>query len=101
MLRNPVKGAGFGFFVINGIPGYAGRFLLLTVQHSLQREAAARGGGMRFWKGSCSLLALLWVSCGAAWAEAAPEPENNCGAENGKHLLWENDVLTGKLLGRS
>lgn len=56
---------------------------------------------MRFWKGSCSLLALLWVSCGAAWAEAAPEPENNCGAENGKHLLWENDVLTGKLLGRS
>lgn len=56
---------------------------------------------MRFWKGSCSWLVLLCVGCGAAWAEAVPEPQNNCKMEKGKHLLWENDVLTGKLFGRS
>lgn len=47
------------------------------------------------------LLVMLWVFCEMAWAGDAPEPAGRCAAESGKHILWENDVFTGKLLGRS
>lgn len=69
-------------------------------QQTLQRELL-RGRHMTFWKASCWLAALLWVCCGAAWAEDAPKPANDCAAERGRHILWENDMFTGKLFGRS
>lgn len=56
---------------------------------------------MGFWKRNGGLLVLLWVCCGAAWADDAPKPADDCAAESGKHILWENDVITGKLFGRS
>lgn len=56
---------------------------------------------MGLWKRSCWLLVLLWVCCGTARAETAPDTQSNCKEEGGKHLLWENDVFTGKLFGRS
>ncbi|MDD5299329.1 MAG: lipid A deacylase LpxR family protein [Gallionella sp.] len=56
---------------------------------------------MKFWKVSGQLLVLLWMCCGTVWADGTPKPSDECAAESGKHLLWENDVLTGKLFGRS
>lgn len=56
---------------------------------------------MKFWKRSCSLLALWWLCCGVTWAGDVRKPAGECAAESGKHILWENDVFTGKLLGRS
>lgn len=56
---------------------------------------------MKLWKGCCGLAVVLWASCGAAWAEDTPDTKNNCEGKGGKHILWENDVFTGKLLGRS
>ncbi|WP_435627111.1 lipid A deacylase LpxR family protein [Candidatus Ferrigenium straubiae] len=47
------------------------------------------------------MLVLLWAGCSAGWAEPVPQTGNRCETEKGKHLLWENDVLTGKLFGRS
>ncbi len=56
---------------------------------------------MRFWKKNCAWAALLWAACGTAWAENSSGNQNSCDVENGKHVLWENDVFTGKLFGRS
>ncbi len=56
---------------------------------------------MKFWKVGCWLLVLLWVCCGVAQAADAREHQDRCATEDGKHVMWENDVFTGKLLGRS
>lgn len=56
---------------------------------------------MRFLKGSCGWLVLLWIFCGTAWAGSESKSAGGCAAESGKHVLWENDLFTGKLLGRS
>lgn len=51
---------------------------------------------MGFWKRGCGSLVLLWVCCGAVQAA-----QDSCDKDGGAHLLWENDVFTGKLFGRS
>lgn len=56
---------------------------------------------MKLWKGCCGLAVVLWACCGSAWAEDTPDTKNNCERKGGKHILWENDVITGKLFGRS